>query len=56
MRILVAEDEPNIQTLLTFVLRRAGHDAVATSSAEPPNDGAPVDVVVVDLGLCDCDL
>lgn len=33
-RILIAEDEPDIRDLITFTLRFAGHDVIATTNGE----------------------
>ncbi|MBA3684358.1 MAG: response regulator [Planctomycetes bacterium] len=57
-RILVIEDEPDIQTLLRFNLEREGHAVVVASSGE---DGLhelrrqPFDLVLLDLMLPDRD-
>ncbi|MEZ4400912.1 MAG: sigma-54 dependent transcriptional regulator [Kofleriaceae bacterium] len=52
VRILVADDEPNLRRVLTAILRRAGHEVVlATDGAEAIAALDGVDVVVTDLRM-----
>jgi DNA-binding response OmpR family regulator len=43
-KILIAEDERDIRDLITFTLRFAGHDVVATSNGEEAVEAARRDV------------
>ena len=52
VRVLVADDEPNLRRVLTAVLKRDGHDVVlATDGAEAVAALDGVDVVITDLRM-----
>jgi CheY-like chemotaxis protein len=55
-QILIVEDEADIQSLMTFVLERAGYDAVAVASVAEARAAISLfefDVALVDLSLPD---
>ena len=53
-KILIAEDEPDIQTLLALILRHAGYDVVAAGDGQAAQDLALVekpDLIILDVQM-----
>ena len=57
-RVLLAEDEPNIVVLLTFLLERAGYEVAVETDGRQALDTAltaPPDVLILDVMLPELD-
>jgi len=53
-KILIAEDEPDIQALLTLILRHSGHDVIAAGDGQAAQDLALTekpDLIILDVQM-----